>query len=106
MTILPVETSIPIPYKKIESFCEKHHIMRLWLFGSVLRSDFSAESDVDILVEFDPSYVPGWEFYGSWTEELSTILGHSVDLSTPDSLRSWVKPHIMACARIIYERTE
>ncbi len=102
----PVETAIPIPLEAVRAFCERHHIVRLWLFGSVLRADFHPDSDVDVLVEFDPAYVPGWEFYGRWQDELSTMLGRPVDLGTPDSLRAWLKPKIMAEAQLLYERPE
>lgn len=105
MAVTPVQTGVPLPYDKIAAFCEQHHIVRMWLFGSVLRDDFSPESDIDVLVQFHPDHVPGWEFYGSWAEELAAILGHPVDLGTPDSLRPWVKSRIMASAKVIYERT-
>ncbi|MBL8131864.1 MAG: nucleotidyltransferase family protein [Anaerolineae bacterium] len=101
-----VQTAVPIPYDALRGFCERHHIVRLWLFGSVLRDDFRADSDIDVLVQFDPNAVPGWEFYGAWTSELEAILGHPVDLGTPDSLRSWIKPHVMANAQVVYERPE
>ncbi len=45
---------IEIPKEKIEAFCRKHHIRKLSLFGSVLREDFGPDSDVDVLVEFEP----------------------------------------------------
>jgi hypothetical protein len=50
---------IEIPKKKIEEFCKKHHIRKLSFFGSVLREDFGPESDLDILVEFEPGQVVG-----------------------------------------------
>ncbi|WP_017292837.1 nucleotidyltransferase family protein [Geminocystis herdmanii] len=51
--------SITIPKKSIVSFCEKHHIQKLSLFGSVLRSDFNEKSDIDVLVEFSSEHIPG-----------------------------------------------
>ena len=45
--------------EQIESFCRKHHIDRLALFGSVLRDDFTPDSDIDVLVEFNPDHIPG-----------------------------------------------
>lgn len=102
--IYPIETAISIPYEALHAFCEKYHIVKMWLFGSVLRDDFRHDSDVDVLVTFDPNYTPGWEFYGTWPEELETIFGYPVDLGTPDSLRPWVRSDIMADARLIYER--
>src|SRR5690606_12055739 len=106
MKNLSRQTAIPIPYQALAAFCEAHHIRRLWLFGSVLRDDFTPESDVDVLVEFDPAHIPAWEFYGAWTQALSRLFGRSVDLSTPDSLRARIKPRIMASAEVIYESSE
>ncbi len=104
--IHPIQTAIPIPYDALREFCERHHIVRLWLFGSVLRDDFRPDSDVDVLVQFDPDHVPGWAFYGTWVEELETIWGRPVDLGTPGSLRPWIKAELMADAKLIYERPE
>ena len=104
MTVVPIQTAVPIPYERIAAFCEKYHVVKMWLFGSVLRDDFTPESDIDVLVEFDPEHIPGWEFYGRWPKELEAIFGHPVDLGTPDSLRPWVKSHIMSDAQVIYER--
>jgi len=67
--------------EQIEQFCRRHHIRELAFFGSVLRDDFGPESDVDVLVEFEPGHVPGLAFF-SMEEELSGILGRKVDLNT------------------------
>jgi len=104
MSVIPVDVAVAIPYKAINDFCERHHIARLWLFGSVLRDDFHADSDIDVLVEFDPEHIPGWEFT-SWIEELKEIFGRPVDLTTPDSLSKYIKKPVMQSARLIYERT-
>ena len=65
---------IEIPQKQIEAFCRKHHIRKLSLFGSVLREDFGPESDVDVLVEFDPGQVVGLLRLAGMEIELSGIL--------------------------------
>lgn len=44
-----VKTAIPIPYTQIAAFCEQHRIVRMWLFGSILRSDFAVDSDIDVM---------------------------------------------------------
>jgi predicted nucleotidyltransferase len=105
MGAIPSPT-LPIPYDAIIRFCEKHRLRRFALFGSVLRNDFSPHSDVDILVEFDPNAVPGWEFYGDWVTELSTLFGRPVDIGTFDSLRPWLKQRIQDEMLVIYERIE
>lgn len=104
MSINLVQAAIPIPYTELAAFCAEHHVVRLWLFGSVLRDVFTPDSDVDVLVEFDPEYVPGWEFYSAWVDELTGIFGQSVDLCTPASLSKYVKQKVMRSAQLIYER--
>jgi predicted nucleotidyltransferase len=71
------------------------------LFGSVLRDDFTPESDVDVLVEFEPGFVPGLRFF-SMEEELSTILGRKVDLNTPGFLSRYFRDRVLAEAETQY----
>lgn len=52
-------SQIPVNKEQIAEFCRRNHIRRLSLFGSVLRADFNTQSDVDVLVEFEPEHVPG-----------------------------------------------
>src|SRR5271166_4247555 len=90
-----------ISKEKIAGFCRKHHIRKLALFGSVLREDFRFESDVDVLVEFEPGHVPGLAFF-SMEKELSKILGHKVELHTPQFLSGSFRDKVMADAEIQY----
>jgi len=83
-------TRIEIPYDRIAEFCRRHHIRKLSLFGSVVRDDFTPDSDVDVLVEFEPEYTPGLQFFSMQTE-LSQILGRPVDLNTPH----WLSPRLL-----------
>ncbi len=103
MTIIPTGTAVDIPYQQIAAFCEKHHIVRLWLFGSVLRDDFRPDSDIDVLVEFDPDHVPGLAYFGM-PDELSAILGRAIDFGTPDGLSPYIQKQVMRSAQVIYER--
>ena len=73
---------IHIPQDVIADFCRRHHIVRLALFGSVLRDDFRPDSDVDVLVEFEEGHTPGFAFAGM-ESELSELIGRKVDLRTP-----------------------
>jgi uncharacterized protein len=95
--------AISIPYPSIERFCEKNHIRKLSLFGSVVRRDFSAESDIDVLVEFDAEHIPGWEFV-AMQDELSEIFGRSVDLNTIGFLSPHIQEKVLKEAQTIYER--
>ena len=64
---------IDIPKEEIAAFCQRNHIRRMALFGSVLRDDFTPESDVDVLVEFEPDQTPGLEFI-TMQDELSKLV--------------------------------
>ena len=87
---------------KIIELCRKHHIKRFSVFGSVLRDDFRPDSDIDILVEFEPGKTPGFAFYGIEIE-LSELLGRQVDLSTPDGLSHFFRDQVLRESQPIYE---
>jgi len=90
-----------IDKKRLAEFCREHHIRRLALFGSVLRGDFGPDSDVDVLVEFQPGRVPGLAFFGM-EAELSQMLGRKVDLNTPGFLSRHFRDKVMAEAEVQY----
>jgi uncharacterized protein len=92
---------IEIPEKKIAEFCRRNNIRRLALFGSVLRDDFTSDSDVDVLVEFEPGTRIGLKFF-ALQEELSEILGRKVDLNTPGFLSRYFRDSVMEEAEIQY----
>jgi predicted nucleotidyltransferase len=94
---------IPIDHERIEGFCRRYHIQRLSLFGSVLRKDFAAGSDVDVLVEFQPGRVPGLAFF-AMEKELSEILGYPVDLNTAGFLSPHFRDRVLAEAETQYVR--
>ena len=96
---------ISIDRAKIASFCRKHHIEQLALFGSVIGQDFRADSDIDVLVEFEPGYVPGLAFF-RMESELSEILGRKVDLNTPGFLSPYFREDVMAEAEVQYDQAE
>jgi len=95
---------IDIPYEKIVEFCKRHHIRKLSMFGSVLREDFRQDSDIDILVEFEPGHVPGLAFF-SMQDELSEIVGHKVDLNTPKFLSPYFRDEVLKEAAVLYDRS-
>jgi len=86
---------------KIAAFCRQHRIRRLALFGSVLRDDFKLESDVDVLVEFEPGTKTGLAFF-DMQDELSTIIGRKVDLNTPGFLGTHIREKVLREAQDIY----
>jgi len=90
-----------VPHGQIQEFCRRHHILRLSVFGSVLRDDFGPESDVDVLVEFHPDHVPGLAFF-AMQDELSRILGRNVDLNTPGFLGRHFRDQVLSDAEALY----
>jgi len=92
---------IAIDRDRIADYCRRHHIRRLSLFGSVLRDDFRPDSDVDVLVEFDPGHTPGLDFF-SMEEELSRIMGRKVDLNTPGFLSPYLRDRIQRESEVQY----
>ena len=95
------QTKLLISTEKLAEFCRQRHIRKLALFGSVLREDFRADSDVDVLVEFEPGHVPGLAFF-AMEEELSQILGRRVELHTPNFLSPFFRDRIMQEAETQY----
>lgn len=96
-----MSVQIPIDQKKIAEFCRNHHIQKLALFGSVLRNDFRPDSDVDVLVEFEPNHIPGLAFF-TMEAELSEILGRKVDLHTPNFLSRYFRNEVLSEAEVQY----
>lgn len=85
----------------MEEFCRQNHIRKLAFFGSVVRDDFGPDSDVDVLVEFDPGHVPGLAFFAI-EDGLSRILGRKVDLNTTQFLSPYVRDEALAEAEVHY----
>lgn len=95
------KAQVVFPKDKIAEFCRKHHIKKLAIFGSVLRPDFREDSDIDVLVEFDPDHIPGLAFF-SMQDELSEILGRKVDLNTPNFLSKYFREKVLQEAEVQY----
>jgi len=93
---------VHLPHDQIADFCRLHHICKLSLFGSVLRDDFTPDSDVDVLVEFEPERVPGLIGFVGIEEELAQMLGRKVDLNTPRSLSKYFRDEVLREAEVVY----
>ena len=94
---------IPIPGQAIADFCRKNHIRRLALFGSIIHDDFRPDSDVDVLVEFEPGHTPDWKFF-EMQNDLAKILGRKVDLNTAEWLSKYFRHKVLSEAQVVYER--
>jgi len=97
-----MSVQIEIPKQKIAEFCRKNHIRRLALFGSVLRDDFTPDSDVDVLVEFEPGVRVGLRFFRIELE-LCEIMARKVDLNTFGFLSSHFRGDVLAQAEVLYD---
>ncbi len=95
---------IRLPHDLIAEFCREHRIRKLALFGSVLRDDFGLESDVDVLVEFEPGQTPGLLRMAEMELHLSDLLGRKTDLRTKEDLSSRFRDEAVGRAEVIYER--
>ncbi|MBN1185013.1 MAG: nucleotidyltransferase family protein [Bacteroidales bacterium] len=94
---------IKVPKRSISEFCKRNHIRSLSLFGSILRQDFSQSSDINIIVEFETGYEPGFFNLVEMEEELSAIFGgRKVDLRTPDDLSKYFRDDVLAEAEALY----
>jgi uncharacterized protein len=96
---------LAIPQDYVREFCERNHIRKLSLFGSVLTERFRPESDVDVLVEFEPGRTPGYFGLAGMEIELSEKLGRKVDLRTPRELSRQFRDEVLAAAAVQYERS-
>jgi hypothetical protein len=93
---------IDIPQADLAAFCRRHHVRRLAVFGSVLRDDFRPDSDVDMLVEFEPGHVPGLAFF-RMQQELSELLGRPAEPHTPRFLSPHFRDEALQEAEVLYD---
>jgi hypothetical protein len=93
---------VSIPQVEIQEFCRRNQIQSLALFGSVLRADFRSDSDVDILVEFQPKARVGFLAMGRMQRELTALLRRPVDLVPRDGLKPLIRDAVLADTEVVY----
>lgn len=98
-----MNTPLPLPHDQLAAFCRQHAIRKLALFGSILRDDFDAESDIDILVEFEAGQVPGLIRMAALEIELTALLGKKTDLRTAAELSRYFRQSVVEAAQVVYE---
>lgn len=94
--------SLNIPADALAQFCRRHHIRRLSLFGSQLAGDARSDSDVDLLVEFEPGCAPGLIALSGMEIELSALVGKTVDLRTAEDLSAYFRDEVVRTAELQY----
>jgi len=89
----------------VSQFCNQHHVRRLSLFGSQLEGKARADSDIDLLIEFEPGREPGLIGLAQMEAKLSQLLGgQRVDLRTPRDLSRYFRDEVISKAQVQYAR--
>ena len=100
-----MNSQVSISKTALAAFCQEHGIKRLAIFGSALREDFGPESDIDVLVEFEPDRTPGLLGVAGIELELSELFtGRTVDLRTPEDLSPYFRQNVLATAKVQYDQ--
>jgi predicted nucleotidyltransferase len=95
--------TLKVDKRQLGEFCRQRHIARLSFFGSVLREDFAADSDIDVLVDFEDGHAPGFLGVAQIERELSSLLGNrKVDLRTLQDLSRYFRNEVLATAEVQY----
>jgi hypothetical protein len=96
------QVRIAVPTDRIADFCRRNRIRRLCVFGSALRDDFGPDSDVDVLVEFEPDAAVGYIRLAALEHELGEVLGRKVDMNTANGLHGRFRDKVLAEAEVLY----
>ncbi len=89
--------------ERLAGYCRNHRIRRLLLFGSILRDDFGPDSDIDVLVEFEPRTRVGLFRLAGLELELGELLGRKVDLNTPGFISPHFREQVLSQAQVLYD---
>jgi predicted nucleotidyltransferase len=87
---------------RLARLCTSHGVSRLWLFGSVLRPDFRPESDIDVLVEFEPGAHIGLLALARLRRELSELFARNVDLVPVGGLKPAIRDDVLGTRELLY----
>lgn len=93
---------VVIPKEKLAEFCKRNHIRKLSIFGSALRENLGPDSDIDLLVEFDPDNIPGLIRLAGMENELSEILERKVDIRTAQDLSRYFRQDVIKSSEVQY----
>lgn len=94
---------ISITEEQIADFCQENHILKFAFYGSVLRDDFRPDSDIDVLVEFEPDQPIDLMEVAGMERRLSELMGRKIDLRTPQDLSRYFHDEVVAGAEVLYE---
>jgi predicted nucleotidyltransferase len=102
MMVSITSARIPVHSRQISGICRRYHVRRLALFGSVLRDDFRPDSDVDLLVAFEPEARVGFVTLSRMQRELSELFKRPVDLVPMDGLKPVIRESVLSSAQDVY----
>jgi uncharacterized protein len=97
-----IRSDINLPMAEIAALCQKYQVRELSIFGSALRDDFRPESDIDLLVEFQPDAHPTIMTYARLQREFSELLGRPVDLVPKRGLKPLIRQSVLDSAEMLY----
>jgi len=92
----------PDALKAIKNLCQRYQVQELSIFGSTLREDFRKDSDIDLLVEFEPEAQIGFVTLSRMQRELSAILNRPVDLVPKRGLKAKIRESVISSAKVLY----
>ncbi len=95
---------LTLPLDKIREYCASQPIQRLYVFGSAARNELTPESDIDLLVEYEPDATVGLFLMGGHLMDFQEIVGRKVDLVTPKGLCPYIRDEVLDDARQIYAK--
>lgn len=99
-----VRGRIALPMDALADLCRRYHVRELALFGSVLRDDFRDDSDIDVLVEFEPDARTSFFTLSALTRELETLFGRPVDVVPKPGLNPIIRDEVLSMSEVVYAR--
>src|ERR1700749_3122379 len=96
------QLNLNIPTTALTALCRKYHVRELSLFGSALQDHFRPDSDIDLLVEFEPDARIGFIAFAQFQSELSQLLGREVDLVPKGGLKPLIRDSVISSAKVLY----
>ena len=99
---MDIVSGIKLPVESVAEVCRRYRVKELSVFGSAVRGDMRADSDIDVMVEFEPDARIGLLKFMSLGEDLERLFGRKVDLVTKRGLKPWVRPNVLREAQVVY----
>jgi len=93
---------LKVSQEELAAVCRRFRVRELALFGSMLREDHGPDSDVDLLVSFEPTARVTFVTLARLQRDLEAVLGRKVDLVPKDGLKPVIRDHVLATARALY----